>query len=507
MGERSRSSAAGASGGADAVSQEIAQSQGRRRHSSLLVGATYAVLALPVGVFLLTWCTPWLGITAAAVLVCGARSLPATAPRGRRLSRSSALLAIAVGSLGFCISGAGGVGPQGFDQIKHNAVLADLIAHPWPVLYSPDQPLVYYLAYYLLPALLGKVGGWILANLALAGETWLLYVLAALWVTASAKHTPKASLLVFVFFSGLDPIGNWIVRGSWGYDPWWARLQFSDPAILIISVPQHVAIGWIGAAAVLESDRLREPCLAVLVWSLSPYWSPFVTLGLTPFVLFTWLRHQGFRRHLTLQIAIVLLVLAPAALYFRAASPALETYNWSTMGVSLSVFLLFVFLEWGIYGVLLAALEGRRLFGRSFALLAMVSLAVIPLPSFPGYTDYVARASIPALFFLALQVADSALEGLRRRELRAVGLSGVLLLGALQPLAIYRQSVHHLRAAIPDLRSVPSLPNLGDRTGVRNDGQQYIGQIGSVFFQHLAARHPSKDQAAHASGPSKCWRM
>jgi hypothetical protein len=452
-----------------------------------LAWITYAVLALPVALFLVTWCKAWVGVPAVLALLWGVRFLPTAGLGAGRSSRPSAVvLAVAVGSLGFCISGAGGVGPQGFDQIKHNSVLADLLSHSWPVLFSPEQPLVYYVGYYTLPALLGKVGGWHFANLALAVQTWLLYVLAALWVTTVCDRHPKSTLLLFVFFSGLDPIGNWVVRGEWGYNPWWARLQFSDPAILVISVPQHVAIGWIGAAAVKQSDRLGQPLLAVLIWSISPYWSPFVTLGLAPFVLYTWLRHRGFRRDLLMQAALALAVLAPAGVFFQARSKVLDTYEWSTMGISASTFALFVVLEWGLYALLLCVVEGRRLLARPFALLAISSLAIIPLVRFPGYVDYVARASIPALFFLALQVAESALEGLRRLDPRAVALWVVLLIGALQPLAIYRQSFSRFQLAIPDLRSVASLPRLADRTGVANDGRQYIGRTDTLFFRYLA---------------------
>jgi hypothetical protein len=423
------------------------------------------------------------------VLVWSARCLAAADDsRALRLSPSSTLLALVVGSLGFCISGAGGMGPQGFDQIKHNSVLADLISHPWPVFFSPDQPLVYYLGYYLLPALLGKIGGWGFANVMLAVETWILYVLAALWVVTAAGSHAKGSLLLFLFFSGLDPVGNWIVHDAWAYNPWWARLQFSDPAILVISVPQHVAIGWIGAGAVRESDRLKQPLLAFSIWSISAYWSPFVTLGLAPFVLYVWWRHRGFRYRLLLQGVLAVTVLAPAALFFQARSPVLETYQWSTMGVSSSTFALFIVLEWGLFALLLSVAEGRRLLTRPFAILAMLCLAVIPLVSFPGYTDYVARTSIPALFFLALEVARCALEGLRRRELRVAALWVALLIGALQPLAVYRQSINRFQCAIPDLLSVSSIPQLGNSTGVADDGRQYLGRVDTLFFVHLAAR-------------------
>src|SRR5262245_37772521 len=219
----------------------------------MMLLVTYLALALPVALFIATWCTLWLAIPAVIALAYALRCLPVGgARRASPITGSTALFGIGLSTIGFCISGAGGMGAQGFDQIKHNAVLAALISHRWPVFFSDHEPLVYYLGYYLVPGLLGRIAGWDVANVALPLETWLLYTLAAFWVMICIRRHPKAGLLLFAFFSGLDPVGNWIASGQWGYNPWWAKLQFSNPAILIISVPQHVAIGWLGAAAIQE---------------------------------------------------------------------------------------------------------------------------------------------------------------------------------------------------------------------------------------------------------------
>ena len=68
------------------------------------------------------------------------------------------------------MSGVGGFGYQDTDWLKHNAILKDLVERPWPVVYElegRDVPLVYYVAFYLPAALVGKLSGWLLANLTL----------------------------------------------------------------------------------------------------------------------------------------------------------------------------------------------------------------------------------------------------------------------------------------------------------------------------------------------------
>lgn len=454
-----------------------------------MIAITYIVLALPVTLFMATWYVPWVGIPAAGVLVWSMRYvLRLKTEPAASLTRASWIIVIATSVLWLVINGAGGIGWQQADWLKHNVMLADLIKQPWPVLYTPEKPLVYYVAYYLGPAAAGKLGGWFVAYGILGIQTWGLYFLAACWVVKLLGRNGAIGLILFSLFSGLDAVGGWITERP--FDPWWSRLQYSNPALLVMFVPQHVSIGWLGAALVWEGDRQGHPELGVLTWLLSPCWSPFVTLGLAPFVLFTWLRHRGWRHAFSLQVVAGLIVFVPAIAFFQSRAP-LESYTWHEMNVSDGIFVLFMTLQWGLYAALLALVEGRRLLRRPFLLIAFLSLAVIPFVPFSGYTDFVMRASIPALFFLALQVIESALEGVRRRNLAVAALWVTMLVGALQPLFHLRQSLVRFELNIPPIEQIPSLDQLAAYTGHSGDGRQYIGRIDTVYFQHLAARHRS----------------
>ncbi len=108
------------------------------------------------------------------------------------------------------ISGVGGYGYQDGDWAKHNAVFKSLVERPWPVVYrisSRDSvPLVYYIAFYLPAAYVGKLGGWTMANHALFLWALLGLVLAMLWFVALARRASR--LLLFILFSGLDIVGQ-----------------------------------------------------------------------------------------------------------------------------------------------------------------------------------------------------------------------------------------------------------------------------------------------------------
>lgn len=446
---------------------------------------TYLALAVPAALFLAAWVKWPLAIAAVLVLAWGTRALPAVAGDAYRPDWRAFLLAGAMGAFWLCMSGAGGVGWQQFDWIKHNSVLAGLIEHGWPVFFSPEQPLVYYLAYYLVPALTGKLGGWAAANVVLAIQTWALYSLCALWILRLAGDHRAAVLVAFSLFSGLDPLGNWLVRGDWAHNVWWSGLQYSAPASLVMFVPQHVIIGWLGAAAIHECERSGRPQSAVMIWMASPCWSPFVTIGLAPFVAYTWLRRRGYAQQLGMQMAAALVVLAPQVLFMEARHLGIPSMTWSGAGLSLQMLLLFMLLEWGLFAALLVAADGKRLLGQPLVCLSVLSLALIPLMTFQGYVDFVMRTSIPALFLLGVTTARVAIEGVRRREMGAIALAGVLALGATHAAALYRQSLQRFAIALPARSAVPRLPELGRVTG-GNDGQQYIGRTATIFFDRIA---------------------
>lgn len=53
--------------------------------------------------------------------------------------------------------GIGGFTNQSSDYIKHNGIFRLLLEKSWPVKVTEDSALVYYMGYYLLPSLVGKI--------------------------------------------------------------------------------------------------------------------------------------------------------------------------------------------------------------------------------------------------------------------------------------------------------------------------------------------------------------
>src|SRR5262249_19477452 len=205
----------------------------------------------------------------------------------------AAVICIAV-SVFVGLNGVGGLGVQTSDWLKHNAILSDLINQSWPVAYrtsAGEIALVYYVAYYLPAALVGKLGGWAAANIALFVCTVFGGVLAVLWLTVLTRAPVWLCLLGFVFFSGLDVVGSLLLgpaNSRWSFWinnrnlEWWeGHWVFPGNHSLMAYVPQQAMGGWLLTG--LTIDRLqRSPVYPpyVLLVALGLLWSAYAAIGI-----------------------------------------------------------------------------------------------------------------------------------------------------------------------------------------------------------------------------------
>src|SRR5690606_35619001 len=126
-------------------------------------------------------------------------------------------------------------------------------------------------------------------------------------VKASVKTSVKASVRIFslfitsIIFSGIDIVGKLMViwLGWPGYpcdrlERWNRELEYSANTALLYWVPNQALAGWIsGGLAIYALLSIRQPRISWLPLGLSALWTPFVTIGLAPFMLAEFLRARG----------------------------------------------------------------------------------------------------------------------------------------------------------------------------------------------------------------------
>lgn len=456
---------------------------------------TLLYLLTPCFIFLFGWLTVSLALSVSIAILYTAYQ---TRGRGTISDFSKQdLVILAVLSLAWTLtSGAGGFGHQNSDWAKHNAVLKDLIFKPWPVMYDVEtgelgvirHPLVYYLAYYLPAAAVGKALGWIAANVVLSIWTWTGIFLALAWVKRLSGRYWVAAL--FIFLSGLDGPGHWFLKHDlfkWtSHIEWWAHhWQYSSNTSLVVWVPQHALGGWLATSLILDGWYHKTPVKTVpLEWAAAAFWSPFASIGLIPFAMLRAVEHPwelltGWKDWIG-----VLPWLALLYLYYSASQPVPQSWLTATiLGPDKYTYVFFVVMEFGLFAGLVAAAGPSR---REQWVLGLVTVVLLAIPFYRMglYNDFGMRASIPALFALWILVGFALLK--IRGKLR-VALVVAMILGAVTPGTELLRSFAHFQFRPPNIERVHEVHSAHSNKAI---GAQYLGTQDSFFFSSLAKETP-----------------
>lgn len=505
--------------------------------------ATFGYLALPTFIFLLGWLRlPWaiggtllLGVAvwlAVADLLRDEAAARAMAEWWGKLTGRDWLVMLAGSLLLVGISGVGGYGYQLGDWEKHNTIVNDLVRYPWPVYYDYyGQPvgMVYYLAYYLPPALLGKVFGLAAAHHVLALWTLMGFVLSVLWLSLLSKRVLAIAFVFLTLFSGASIVG-YLLRHTLELDlfsrvadattlwsgvrhffTWSLGWQYTPHVAQLFWVPQHALSGWISAGFIifvtLVSASRRSLLLVVGVCAL---WSPLIVIGLAPFLLAGLLPRdqtrlvQRVREHISFANIVGLLVLALMMLFyatkiepisgvmdagFRMGTILGELEHWRSPLQMAVGYVLFCLLEFGLFFAL-DRFHSFRLWPRMkwpYGVM-LLWLAGLPFLVFGAYNDLVMRASIPAIFFVCVIVARNGfLMNGAGRVRRGLWLA-LLLVAAVTPLSeiIYQFNEIRMQGSLYTLKLNPGR-DVVNRYMLRPDLlAQYVSSVETPFFQYLA---------------------
>lgn len=494
----------------------------------ILLRASLLYLCAPLFAFLAFWLRA--GVAAPAVLLLAwalwrgwqAQRVPRGALREWAGDHRWILAGMVVylgAAVWYC--GIGGMAEQNWDWQKHNAVLQALVTNPWPAwveLEDGSRPLVYYLAFYLLPAGVGRLTqSWLWTNLALYAWALAGVLLAFLWFARIAGRLGTAVLALFLLMSGAEYLGHllhelillpWQGRVTfWILDfEWWPerlKLQYSSVLTVLAWVPQHGIGGWIAAGAawhLFRTGDLSRWTGVLLVAALA--WSPFVAVGIAVFAFMNAVLNRDWRwaspaNAATLPLMLVLIlfygsverhaevVSGFSGLYFflprdPAGSPLLYVLNWLMIN--------------GVEAGLPAAaawwagvLDRQE---RKALVWLLGGLLVNSLFVVGANNDWAMRTSIPALFVLYALLTRALLSfrPSRRRSWLAVGVFAAGLVVPFQQASWLLPRNHTRPSATLPLHEVEDFRITGTRDGLQR--VYYFGDPQRPFFRLLGAPRP-----------------
>lgn len=402
------------------------------------------LLAIPVALFFGTWFRPMVGVPAAAVALWSAWRLTRMVAPSPLPSRGALAGLAVVALLWTWIAGLGGLFEQMWDHNFRNALLHDLIDHSWPVTWKTpkgDVALDYYLAWSMIPSLVGKVLGWRAATLSMAAicaaGAFLVLLLFVRVVGVWRWWVPA----VFLLWSGMDIVGwglrrefdiNMFFIETWCHPPLW----FTSHMINYFCIP-HLSLPLWLITFMVAGRRIGPQGVVALTAFLFPL-APFQTVGLVPFAIWGALQGPGnlpdrIRRALTLDnLLFPVVAFAMCAPLYLGNVGAGQGAGWfwenspSSLppAVILLVFLVVEVLAAGV-AVWMCGQRDRLL------VLTLLVLCLIPLRQSGATNDFALKVPMAGLAILTIYTARAFAS--RPRGVAKWLLVGVFALGAFTP--------------------------------------------------------------------------
>ena len=267
--------------------------------------------------------------------------------------------------------------------------------------------------------------------------------------------------------------------------------------------PQHALGGWLSAALVMcQILEYRTSRLIVLVAALTLLWSPFVTIGLLPFLVWAFIK-LGWQNFVSSANLVGGLIGLTVTAYYLAHLPqqyfSLLFIHFQNVR-DLALYLVFMTGHVGVCGLILYFLKKRKVLSTEriqLAWCAIIGVILFSLVCMGKYNDFLMRTILPAQWVLLPTLAFGLAELWRRRQWRSLGILGVcLLIGAYYPLRETAISLWNLSRPPQIKRSiVRAVSNFGeadvsrisrDSTAPGTDfAAQYLGRRDSFFGRYL----------------------
>ena len=490
------------------------------------------VISLPIFIFFITWLKIYIGIIATVVLFFGLKSIykEFNDDEAMELPLLAVIISFVLIGLWIAYSGIGGYFFQTGDNHWRNAILRDLITFSWPVKYSDnDTALVYYLMYWLIPAAIGKVAGWQIANFALYLYTFIvvfiIFLQIAKYLDVQRSWELIAIAIILVFWSGenfiglvtsnllgicIHPIGfgsseGWLDYIRNGYD---CSYLYRSNIDALCQVYNQTVIPWLIVTLVLNVPKVRVMGFLGLC---AVCYGPIPFIGLLP-ILFVLCLMEIKREHYQIlsipflkqlvsipNMCAVMTILPIMWLFYKSniafsesnqgsyitGFVPLEAYDLARWGT----LLLFWILEFGLYSIILWNKNKKN----PLYWCVIMTLIIVPFFKIGTIRDFCMNASLPCLFILMILVMDFIIkeykvkEGMTRWEVMRYDFLVFLLILSMTTLIfdgvskVYYMQANHVFPYIAD-----DIVTLNGKDVDENKNFLVPDWESSAFFKYLA---------------------
>lgn len=356
------------------------------------------------------------------------------------------------------IAGQGDFMHQSTDHIIRDAIFRDLVRRPWPVIYSNDQMLSYYIAHWMPPAAIGKLvftitgstfAGYLSGNIAMLiwssiGVFITLMLLVMITARGNKLH-PFIAVFGFILFSGLDIIGSFMTGN---YNPthleWWRGLaQFSSVTTCLFWVYNQTIVSWMMTLCLINEKKPEN--FALLGFIIFPY-GPFPFIGtvilclVKAAVIFSEsIKSKTFKDTLikdtlTLQNILGTAAIAPVHMLYFTANAIISNNAYydnvkvntgfrfheeildSNVFLSIMGMLLFFLIEAGCFLLVIFFNDIKKKHFNKVLYICSVLLMFVPLFQVGKSKDFGMRVSIPLMLFICIEFIRTVMENLPEKK-------------------------------------------------------------------------------------------
>lgn len=433
------------------------------------VWGAYLYLLLPFILFAMGWMKNWIAIPMVIILLfcyyMMVRHAPALwRPEFTRDNIEKMLLIFVMICIWVYMSGIGKLVFQNTDHTARNAIFDILVQYDWPIIGTDGNgnttSLIYYIGYWIPSAAVGKVFGLHAGYLMQVVWAILGVSLVYYFICARTKKLEVWPLVVMIFFSGLDIIGEYLIGTNmstmssalhleWWNDPY----QISSLTTQLFWVFNQCIPAWLATVLVMN---LKDNKSIVIVWATTMLTSTIPFVGLLPivaYVVFTRKYESKGKARLVefwkgiFTVENVIgggIVGITSFLYLRGnLSGSILTTSGKAIKPkgydgTLMMWLMCTILEVGIYLLLIYRKERNN---KLYYLIA-VELCFFPLIRVGTSNDFCMRAVIPAQIILLMYIIDLLRETARqKKKLLFTATVAVLCIGSITPIHEFTRTV------------------------------------------------------------------
>lgn len=322
----------------------------------LAASCAVAYMALPTILFLLGWVRPLFSVPAAAAVAAAAVLLGATIPAPTlhftRRQMAIYLCVLALSLLWLLAGGMTGITSQHADFVVRNPIYETLIRCDWPLVDAGGRPFIYYLAFWLPPALACKCfscSDIFIINYVLTAWTGLGLALTLTVLWSKFRTATLLFLLLLIFQGPLDGIVRWglhlfHLQGPLAHELYLTVLAFFGgvpPTMQLHNTFHHTTLLWLFLSMAAAWDI--PPKNQLFLASLCLLASPIGSLGLLVFIaVSTLIRRTPVRQYFsswTVLAGAALVLLA--GIYFTSSNEK-DALFWSALAILTLTYFIYI---------------------------------------------------------------------------------------------------------------------------------------------------------------------